>query len=640
MRRNEPHEIDTRAQRVFEYFLPDNIVIRRQSSDDYGIDAEVELFENGKSTGTIFKVQLKGKKHPTRALNGKFITFSYPVRKGTYLIEQVEIPTIFVMVDVTKKIAFWCDIHGNDSLIEAYNEAKKSDKDHFTVYFDTSNVLPETLPQLFDKIVKAANHIALRRVAKIKPPTYADYISKLKDADIENELRHLSEKNDIAYITKLTRLLELNEYDEAEDLIDKIIQSTERSPEAKFDALLQLELVFVNKYNAHIDDMDQEDWDAWRAEGLTHFAKESGDQRLMLLAQGYTLSAELGMAANLDLERYLNWNLHSASQSNDSSLLDPFLLSMLSIERNVIEKMVIDKYEELSQFIPTLIEHNLFFVPDIVTRIILHMNIYFMRLREERLYDKANKIEEIIESLITFAMNALGVLPDQNHQDAIIDRCCKTYELQLSVYKDQPEVSRAKYETATKIATNIHDQSLKIVVNKRLQDKLEANSRNLERTIIDWDGLESFYRKQAKAFGFDLSLADKKIEDVNDPNYTNAKIAWIINLGIEDLNPTRVLKNCEHLIFEYTGGIGDPARMMNLYSARRKLMACIKHLEHGAIETYSIDELYRIFYEEHCSKCPHSKPHAPNWQFTPEWHEERHKVWQLEREKYGNQDKR
>src|SRR5258706_5678705 len=140
MQRPESHEIDARAKRIFEYKFPGNIIVRTQTIDDYGIDAEIELFRNGHSTGTIFKIQLKGQKSPEIGANSNTIAYSFPVRKGTYLIEQIEIPTVFILVDVTQEIVYWCDIHSNQELIAEYLDAKDKGRDSFTIYFHTHNV--------------------------------------------------------------------------------------------------------------------------------------------------------------------------------------------------------------------------------------------------------------------------------------------------------------------------------------------------------------------------------------------------------------------------------------------------------------------------------------------------------------------
>lgn len=52
------HELETASQRAFENALPDRFVVR-PVGDDYGVDREVEVFEEGEATGLTFKVQLK-----------------------------------------------------------------------------------------------------------------------------------------------------------------------------------------------------------------------------------------------------------------------------------------------------------------------------------------------------------------------------------------------------------------------------------------------------------------------------------------------------------------------------------------------------------------------------------------------------
>jgi len=57
--RPRSHELDDEARRVFERALPPSWVTR-PVSNEYGIDLEVEVFEDGQATGLLFKVQNKG----------------------------------------------------------------------------------------------------------------------------------------------------------------------------------------------------------------------------------------------------------------------------------------------------------------------------------------------------------------------------------------------------------------------------------------------------------------------------------------------------------------------------------------------------------------------------------------------------
>lgn len=58
--RPRSHVLGDRALREFSNTIGDDWVIRVIGSNDYGVDAEVEIFEDGHATGASFKVQIKG----------------------------------------------------------------------------------------------------------------------------------------------------------------------------------------------------------------------------------------------------------------------------------------------------------------------------------------------------------------------------------------------------------------------------------------------------------------------------------------------------------------------------------------------------------------------------------------------------
>ncbi len=637
MQRPEPHEIDTRAQRIFEYKMPNNVVVRRQASDDYGIDAEIELFVDGRSTGTIFKVQLKGQKSPQVTADGNTISYNFPVHKGTYLIEQIEIPTVFILVDVTNEVVFWCDIHSNQELIDAYLDAKGKAQDSFTFHFYTSNVLPHTLSSLFDTIITSANHIALRRVSRIKPPTYVGYVSNLPD--IQNELNHLSQKFEIANAEKLRRFVHEKNYDEAENLIAAILSSPERSNEAKFDALLRTENIFIGKYGGQKGDTSKVEFDISLAEDLTKLAEGIQSKKLRLLAHAFTLSARLFYLVNQDMQLFHNWKVHqvhhdSLGKALDTSETIPFWLQILEAERTRVTRTIMDAYEDATNVISELISEDWLSVPDLVTRIIFSMSIFHLRLNEEGLSENALYVRNLINGLIDFVVAMATRMPQSRERDAIYDRCVIAYEMQITIYADDEENKQQIFERALELVNQIIDEQMKTIASARLTASLNKAKPSTSASDIDWDALANYFRRQAKLIGIDLNLASENISDRNHPKYLDAQIARIIDLGIRDLNPTRILSNCKHLIYAYSGGIGEPAKILGLDSARSKTMGCILHLEHRAIGGYSLDSLYMQFRENHCSKCPHVHPHDPSWQYTTQWHNRRIEDWKEAQSKY------
>lgn len=57
--RPRAHELESESLQAFRSAIPSSWVVRT-INPDYGIDAEVEIFESGKASGLTFKVQLKG----------------------------------------------------------------------------------------------------------------------------------------------------------------------------------------------------------------------------------------------------------------------------------------------------------------------------------------------------------------------------------------------------------------------------------------------------------------------------------------------------------------------------------------------------------------------------------------------------
>lgn len=74
--RPRSHELDTESERAFKCLLPSSWIVRPQSGD-YGIDAEVEIFEDDHTTGMTFKVQLKGTDTSRRRCTIKIGTLEY-----------------------------------------------------------------------------------------------------------------------------------------------------------------------------------------------------------------------------------------------------------------------------------------------------------------------------------------------------------------------------------------------------------------------------------------------------------------------------------------------------------------------------------------------------------------------------------
>ena len=128
--------------------------------------------------------------------------------------------------------------------------------------------------------------------------------------------------------------------------------------------------------------------------------------------------------------------------------------------------------------------------------------------------------------------------------------------------------------------------------------------------------LRAYFAQQAAALGVDLSDPDDRI-------------AQVVRIGLADLDPTRVMKNCQH-IHVMTTSYGMPAEMLGLPTAGSKRVICLKHGH--SIETLSLDAAYESFTKAwpwekdaiRCENCPDTAPHPKEWEWTEEWSAAQH----------------
>jgi tetratricopeptide (TPR) repeat protein len=146
-KRSRTHQIEDISRAEFQLKLPESWVLREKGKD-YGIDAEVELFdENNQATGLIFWVQLKAteanKEKEKLSVSLKIDTLNY--------YKKLSIPVILVRYLVEEKKFYYKWVNNVDLFF-----AKKSAKTH-KITFDESNLWNEF----------TANEIKLK-LAKIK----------------------------------------------------------------------------------------------------------------------------------------------------------------------------------------------------------------------------------------------------------------------------------------------------------------------------------------------------------------------------------------------------------------------------------------------------------------------------------------
>jgi len=139
--RPRTHVLGSKAVRAFVNMLPSEWVVR-EPGDDYGIDAEIEVFTGGRATGFTFKVQSKGTDSPgtlTRKVKRKTLNYW----------RSLDVPVLVVLWDssANRLLCRWAHTIGSDKPLRVGSRK-------VTVRFDPANEVAgdwaQTLPDYLE----------------------------------------------------------------------------------------------------------------------------------------------------------------------------------------------------------------------------------------------------------------------------------------------------------------------------------------------------------------------------------------------------------------------------------------------------------------------------------------------------------
>ncbi len=149
-RRTREHILEEESRKHFENLIPDNWIIRKPDPD-YGIDAEVEIFDgNGSPTGVLFLVQLKAtdQKNLSKALKLSF------KKDMLQYYNSLELPVLVVRYHSPTKNIFMRWAHSIDLYYSGPNTS------NYTITFSKRNQWSENTPSLIE------NYLNKRRILR------------------------------------------------------------------------------------------------------------------------------------------------------------------------------------------------------------------------------------------------------------------------------------------------------------------------------------------------------------------------------------------------------------------------------------------------------------------------------------------
>ena len=596
------HEIDERACRIFDSALPASWICRPQLKD-YGVDKEVEIFEEGKSTGIIFKVQVKGTEKPEFSSDDLIISFSLSVDDVGYYCEELKVPIVLVVIDVTTSKIWWHAIQLDSDLRKRLIKARQKKQSSITVHINSRNMLPETLSSLMTKMLESETLLSIHSLSKTSPTTFMNSIASVQDLD--TILDELDRSAAIVKSAKLFRLWQSQDITSIKNHIEKILEDKDSPVEVKYEAYLYAEkLALLEARSA--GEQHKYSKITYRISVLLKSISKGGPLHLRSYAALSLATAELDQYAKNDLYLFMNSMVHQ--KTNQKDYIEPLWSMMLPTARKKASVLVNRKYRQCHRLLNFMLKNNQYnIIPLSVDRVIGSMVSFLLRLRREGMSEAAKSYELSLKNLADIAIGIAVAL--KNWQEASLllsnsalicdfhdDECIHFYRAWIE--NKIKKIEDAQIQRKTLLQTKEHFEKAKQLI---IEDNKDKEDLDVEKQI---------YIGMAQSMGINL-------EDPDD------KIAQIINIGLRDLNPTRVLKNCDKL-YVSSSSSGVPARMLFLPTAACKTLYCT--LNGYGIGGLSLDSVYKMFKEEYCSKCKKESPHPRRWKWSRLWQQKQHKL--------------
>lgn len=593
MKRPIQHQIDTAARLVFQQSLPCSWIVR-ELKPDYGLDYEVEIVTGEKPTGVTFCVQLKGTTSP-KYIN-EVLTLDFEVDKLIYYFEKVHKPVFIVVADLKNNKCFWLFTQRYIQQILRRQKPRWHTQKSVTLHIPTSNQLPariQLLQQvaedgLKDVFILQLGRPSLRLSLEIQDKLYDEQaiLAAIKESELEaGELKlgladiYLGGENTEKAVRELSNIFE----------------DTKTRGQAEIHIASAIKLVHAlgfidrgaNRQCAHIIDL------------ALKRQNECKYKHLVLVAKGLKASTDFIFGFQ-QIQSFGHFIEITAQQQRGTDAL-------LKVLQSEAAQAYLKANDDMHSLVSEAIDSNEFAAAtEILVQIAFaYLLTYpFVRLTEGKertapiLESASQKLElakQIAESLRNPEM-VCYVLQSEAYLLFLDDD--SKYESVLSEMQDIAIAKRLPY--FQKAAINLLQRFKEIEPLPEKPHSYETKAKLTEEEEV------TAIKELARLSGVDLS-------DESD------EIAQMINLGIRDKNPERVLRFCQHLYWVITS-YGIPGEMFGLPTAGGKLLYC--NLKKEAIGGMSLDEILEIFKRQHCKNCPNRLPHPETWQWTRQWQRE------------------
>ena len=621
-------EINRASGRLFKALLPVNWVVRDQEDqEDYGVDLEIELHTpDDKPTGMLFKVQLKGTENATVSDAGELVFSKADVARFRYYIERLPVPLIFIVYDISNKVCYWEQVQGNHSLGMSFDAACAASQKTFTLRMRPTQTLTESPAShmaILNAVASAQQSLVLRDLNAIPLDVIRDHFRRRPSGGADGDRLRLFVG--IADLETIQALVGEGDFRAACEKAISLFESEAEALETRLRAGFLLSSIVPRMYMSEKRPAASMLTARSRCKiassliGIVRGKRASPAIRRYALL--YARAAQIGLSGPTALALAMSEKQQELQQQ---SMAAP----ITRLQRMQIFTDVGRQFHKYQASLIRCANRNHFSVlPHAISDVAEAMLSYVTALRLAGHSEWADVCVGTLLQYVPLCSEIAATYPDRGDRTQVLTALATRLVFLAGVHSPSSAQSLADRVLAAMTTTPPLDciGELKSSIHDLV---VSLTSENFQREV-SFEEYRAAVIQQATAMGVDL-------QDGADG------ISRIVNVGLADLDPTRVLITCEHVCVVCTA-YGIPAEMLGLPTAGSKRVTCLKHGH--SVEGQSLDSVFARFakFDEMrpgticCESCPDRHPRPDGWVASLDWPKHENERYQAARARGGNE---
>lgn len=474
MRRPVQHETDAAGQRLLHKAFEGFGWVVNAIENDYGADYEVEIFEDGLSTGATFKVQLKSSASTQYSSDGTVVSQPIRVANAKYLTHELRVPTVVVHCDVTAERSYWLLPQLDASVVGRLDSL--NDDQSVTLHLPVTNELPESKAAFVEALQLADAALSVRAARRVRPTLVAELGEHVLGSDAEEAIRAFQSHSDALRLTLAYGRAVAGDHDKAFTLIAQLLEAPGSAPEAKFKAWLIWEVAEIDRQiGAGLSDRE-------RIETSNRVARElraltsRGPRHLKYYAAVFELAARVSA---------LGHEGHALGMAERVAIhaRPVFQLSRQQLDRR-LDLTLIRSARIINRLLHT---PQAWVLPMALSRLAMSIGVACLRFEQEGRQDAAQSLRTYGIDLCRAAGRIAGTTGDQK---ALATAASSALVLSKSDFDDAMTFA---YEVAGQLSSpderafveRALDQSRRMHAGERLEGKIKTTARQIAENVED-----------------------------------------------------------------------------------------------------------------------------------------------------------